>query len=66
MQEVPKYLKGYHNCTKEDMVHLGGLLFRVQVDSDKSGAVPIPQILKKLVPADQINIMTPQDWERVK
>lgn len=66
MQELPKYLKGRHNCTREDMIHLGGLLFRIQVDSDRSQSVTIPQILKELVPADQINIMTPDDWKKVK
>lgn len=66
VQEVPKYLKGRHNCTREDMIHLGGLLFRIQVDSDKSQFVAIPKMLKDLVPADQINLMTPEDWEKVK
>lgn len=66
VQEVPKYLKGRHNCTREDMIHLGGLLFRIQVDSDKSGFVAIPKMLKDLVPADQINLMTPEDWKKVK
>lgn len=65
-QEVPKYLKGRHNCTREDLIHLGGLLFRIQVDSDKSRFVAIPTMLKDLVPADQINIMTPEDWKKVK
>ncbi|TNM98025.1 hypothetical protein fugu_014271 [Takifugu bimaculatus] len=63
-QEVPKYLKGRHNCTREDMIHLGGLLFRIQVDSDKSQFVAIPKMLKDLVPADQINLMTPEDWKK--
>lgn len=66
MQEVPKYLKGRHKCTKEEMIHLGGLLFRIQVDSDKSQFDAIPEMLKDLVPADQINIMTPKDWKKVK
>lgn len=66
MQEVPKYLKGRHNCTKEDMIHLGGLLFRIQVDSDRSRFAAIPQMLKELVPADQVAIMTPEQWKEVK
>lgn len=66
MQEVPKYLKGRYNCTKEDMIHLGGLLFRIQVDSDRSRFVAIPQMLKELVPADQVAIMTPEQWKEVK
>lgn len=65
-QEVPKYLKGRHKCTKEDMIHLGGLLFRIQVDSDRSRFVEIPQMLKDLVPADQIHIMPPEEWKKVQ
>ncbi|XP_070700920.1 unconventional myosin-VIIb-like [Pempheris klunzingeri] len=63
-QELPKYLRGYHNCTKEDMTNLGGLLFRAQVDSDRSQFVMIPKMLKDLVPADQINIMSPEEWKK--
>lgn len=66
MQEVTKYLKGRHNCTREDMIYLGGLLFRIQADSDRSQFVKIPQMLKELVPADRINSMTPDNWKKVK
>lgn len=66
MQEVPKYLKGRHKCSREDMIRLGGLLFRILVDSDRYRVDAIPQMLKELVPADQINIMTPDDWKKVK
>ncbi|XP_068165927.1 unconventional myosin-VIIb-like [Antennarius striatus] len=63
-QELPKYLRGRHDCTREDMVNLGGLLFRVKVDSDRSQFVMIPRMLKELVPADQIRIMSPEDWKK--
>ncbi|XP_055007885.1 unconventional myosin-VIIa-like isoform X2 [Boleophthalmus pectinirostris] len=63
-QEVPKYLEGYHDCTKEDMIELAGLLFRVHVDSDRSQFVMIPKMLKDLVPADQIGIMSPEEWKK--
>lgn len=63
---MPKYLRGYHNCTKEDMFNLGGLLFRALVDSDRSQFVMIPRMLKELVPADQISIMSPEDWKKVE
>uniref|UniRef100_A0A3Q3XBS1 Uncharacterized protein n=1 Tax=Mola mola TaxID=94237 RepID=A0A3Q3XBS1_MOLML len=63
-QELPKYLKGFHNCTKEDTIHLGGLLFRIQVDSDSSQFVMIPEMLKELVPADHIQTMSPEDWKK--
>ncbi|KAF0047292.1 hypothetical protein F2P81_000925 [Scophthalmus maximus] len=63
-QEMPKYLRGYHSCTREDMISLGGLLFRSKVDSDRSQFVMIPKMLKDLVPADQIKIMSPEDWKK--
>uniref|UniRef100_A0AAQ4QYX6 Myosin VIIBb n=1 Tax=Gasterosteus aculeatus aculeatus TaxID=481459 RepID=A0AAQ4QYX6_GASAC len=63
-QELPRYLRGYHNCTKEDMTNLGGLLFRVEVDSDRSQFVMIPRMLRELVPADQLKIMSPEEWKK--
>lgn len=63
-QEVPKYLRGYHDCTREDMITLGGLLFRVEVDSDRSQFVMIPKMLKGLVPADQLKSMSPEEWKK--
>ncbi|GLD51354.1 unconventional myosin-VIIa-like isoform X1 [Lates japonicus] len=64
-QEMPKYLRGNHNCTKEDMITLGGLLFRSKVDSDRSQFVMIPRMLSELVPADKIKIMSPEDWKKL-
>lgn len=63
-QEVPKYLRGYHLCKREDMITLAGLLFRVKVDSDRSQFVMIPRMLKDLVPADQMKLMSPEDWKK--
>uniref|UniRef100_A0A3B4TMB3 Unconventional myosin-VIIa-like n=1 Tax=Seriola dumerili TaxID=41447 RepID=A0A3B4TMB3_SERDU len=63
-QELPKYLRGYHSCTKEDMINLGGLLFRCNVDSDRSQFVMIPKMLRELVPADQIKIMSAEEWKK--
>lgn len=63
-QELPKYLQGCHDCSKEVMIKLAGLLFRVQVDSDRSQFVMIPKMLKDLVPADQIKIMSTEEWKK--
>ncbi|XP_076128082.1 unconventional myosin-VIIb-like [Alosa pseudoharengus] len=63
-QERPKYLRGYHNCSREDMLTLAGLLFRVKVDSDRSQFVMIPRMLKELVPDDQMKLMSPDDWKK--
>lgn len=65
VKELPKYLLGYHNCSKEDMIKLGGLLFRAKVDSDRSQFVMIPKMLRNLVPADQIKSASPEEWKKV-
>lgn len=66
MQELPKYLKGYHSVSREDAITLGGLLFRAKGDSSRSQFVMIPKMLKDLVPADLLKIMSSEEWKKVK
>ncbi|XP_061696486.1 unconventional myosin-VIIa-like isoform X2 [Syngnathoides biaculeatus] len=63
-QELPKYLLGYHKCSKEDMIKVGGLLFRAKVDSDRSQFIMIPKMLRHLVPADHIKSASPEEWKK--
>ncbi|CAB1325889.1 unnamed protein product [Coregonus sp. 'balchen'] len=56
--------KLWFNCTKEEMISLAGLLFRVKVDTDRSQFVMIPRMLKDLVPADGMKTMSPEDWKK--
>ncbi|XP_054605643.2 unconventional myosin-VIIb [Nothobranchius furzeri] len=63
-QELPKYLRGYHVCTKEEMLNIAGLLFRVKASSDKSQLAMIPKMLKELVPTDQLKVMSENDWKK--
>ncbi|KAK2831780.1 hypothetical protein Q7C36_016866 [Tachysurus vachellii] len=63
-QELPKYLHGYHQVEKQDLISLAGLLFRVKVDADRSQFVMIPRMMKELVPADQHKIMSTEDWKK--
>ncbi|KAM4628965.1 unconventional myosin-VIIa [Polymixia lowei] len=63
-QELPKYLRGYHVCTKEEMVNIGALLFRVKANNDKSQFVMIPKMLKELVPNDQLKAMSENEWKK--
>ncbi|KAL0191060.1 hypothetical protein M9458_013758, partial [Cirrhinus mrigala] len=58
------YLRGYHLCTKQEMVTLGALLFRVKVDNDKTQSPMIPRMLKELVPNDQLKVMSADDWKK--
>ncbi|XP_039985647.1 unconventional myosin-VIIa isoform X1 [Xiphias gladius] len=63
-QELPKYLRGYHVCTKDEMVNIAALLFRIKVSDDKSQFVMIPKMLRELVPADQLKAMSENEWKK--
>lgn len=65
VQELPKYLRGYHVCTKEEMVTIAVLLFRIKTNNDKNQLVTIPKLLKELVPADQLKAMSENEWKKV-
>lgn len=65
-QELPKYQRGYHVCTKEEMINIAALLFRIKVSNDKSQLVMIPKMLKELVPADQLKAMSENEWKKVR
>ncbi|XP_023655558.1 unconventional myosin-VIIb [Paramormyrops kingsleyae] len=63
-QELPKYLRGYHKCTKEDMINMASLLFRAKVNNDISQCATIPKVLKELVPCDQLKAMSSEEWRK--
>ncbi|XP_066501283.1 unconventional myosin-VIIa isoform X2 [Hoplias malabaricus] len=63
-QELPKYLRGYHKCTVDEVFQLAALIYRVKFEEDKSQFINIPKILKELVPQDQIRQLSPDDWKR--
>ena len=41
-QELPKYLRGYHKCTKEEGSQLAALIYRVKFGEDKREFPSIP------------------------
>ncbi|XP_051874537.1 unconventional myosin-VIIa-like [Pristis pectinata] len=63
-QELPKYLRGYHQCTKEDAIQIAAFLYKVKFDNDKSQFINIPKLLKDLVPQDMLRIMSPEEWKK--
>ncbi|KAM8903819.1 myosin VIIAa isoform 3-T3 [Spinachia spinachia] len=63
-QELPKYLRGYHKCSREEVFHLAALIYRVRFEDDKSHFPTIPKMLRELVPQDLIRQMSPDDWKR--
>ncbi|KAM6970400.1 unconventional myosin-VIIa [Aplochiton taeniatus] len=63
-QELPKYLRGYHKCSREEVFQLAALIYRVKFEEDKSQIPNIPKLLKELLPQDQIRHLSPDDWKR--
>lgn len=64
-QELPKYLRGYHVSSRDDMINIAALLFRVKVGKDKSQFVMITKMLKELVPSDQLKAISENEWKKV-
>lgn len=65
LQELPKYLRGYHACTREETIRIAALLFTIKVNNDKSQFVMIPRMLKELVPSDQLKSFSENEWKKV-
>eukprot|EP00049_Salpingoeca_infusionum_P025924 m.22679 g.22679 ORF g.22679 m.22679 type:complete len:2193 (-) comp8407_c0_seq1:205-6783(-) len=63
-QELPKYLRGYHKCSKEEAVQLAALQYRVRFGDDKKEFGSIPHIIKELVPHDMVQAMSPDEWKK--
>uniref|UniRef100_A0A8C5BQ29 Myosin VIIBa n=1 Tax=Gadus morhua TaxID=8049 RepID=A0A8C5BQ29_GADMO len=63
-QELPKYMRGYHVVTKEEMVHIGALLFRIKTGGDSKQLAVLPKLLKEILPADQIKAFSENEWKK--
>ncbi|XP_076846905.1 myosin VIIAa isoform X5 [Brachyhypopomus gauderio] len=63
-QELPKYLRGYHKCSRDEVFQLAALIYRVKFEDDKSYFPSIPKLLKELIPHDLIRLLSPDDWKR--
>ena len=55
-QELPKYLRGYHKCTKLEAAQLAAFVYRVKFGEDKSQFPVIPKMLRELIPQDMIKV----------
>lgn len=53
-------------CSKEEMLNVAALLFRIKVNNDKSQLAMIPKMLKELVPADQQRLISESEWKKVR
>ncbi|XP_069105454.1 myosin-VIIa-like isoform X2 [Argopecten irradians] len=61
-QELPKLLKGYHKCSKDEAAQMGALIYRVNNDNN-SDLANIP-MLRELIPSDLVRVQSPEDWKR--
>lgn len=64
-QEVPKYLKGYHKCTKQDAVKLAALIVRAKYESNMAEIQAFLQRgLKEVIPVDVIKAASASEWRK--
>ncbi|KAK7597849.1 hypothetical protein V9T40_010074 [Parthenolecanium corni] len=63
-QELPKLLRGYHKCTKEEAARLAALVYRVRFGESKQELQSIPQMLRELVPGDLLKTQNASEWKR--
>jgi len=60
-QELPKLIRGYHQCSLEEAAVLGALIYRVKFAEAKSD---ISSVLRHLVPSDLLKQKSSTDWKR--
>nr|5MV8_A Chain A, Unconventional myosin-VIIb [Homo sapiens] len=63
-QELPKYLRGFHKCSREDAIHLAGLIYKAQFNNDRSQLASVPKILRELVPENLTRLMSSEEWKK--
>lgn len=62
-QELPKYLRGYHKTSRQDLVELAALIYRARFADDQTFLPQIPQMLEEFVPTDSLKIMSNSQWK---
>lgn len=65
LQELPKYLRGYHNSSREETTNMAALLLRIKAGNGHPQAAMIPRVLKELVPVDQLRALSENEWKKV-
>ncbi|XP_061861375.1 unconventional myosin-VIIb [Colius striatus] len=63
-QELPKYLRGYHKCSREEAVQLAGLIYKVRFNNDRTQLAAVPKILKELVPDNLLRAVSSEEWKK--
>ncbi|XP_047118422.1 myosin-VIIa-like [Schistocerca piceifrons] len=63
-QEIPKYLRGYHKCSKADTIKLAALIYRAKFGDNTLQLQFIPDMLSTLVPNDLHKLQSASDWKK--
>ncbi|XP_043287934.1 myosin-VIIa-like isoform X2 [Venturia canescens] len=63
-QELPKYLRGYHRCSKPEAIKLAALIYRSKYGESKNELAEIPNQIREYVPTDLVHILSGSDWKR--
>ncbi|XP_073822643.1 unconventional myosin-VIIa ck [Musca autumnalis] len=63
-QELPKLLRGYHKCSREEAAKLAALVYRVRYGDNKQELQAIPQMLRELIPSDLMKMQSTSEWKR--
>lgn len=62
-QELPKYLRGYHKTSKQDLIELAALVYRARFGNDQSLLPRITDMLEDFIPPDMTKIQTNSQWK---
>ncbi|OWR43684.1 putative myosin-VIIa [Danaus plexippus plexippus] len=62
-QELPKYLRGYHKTSKQDLIELAALIYRARFGNDQTVLPQITQVLEEFIPPDMIKIQSNSQWK---
>ena len=60
-QELPKLLRGYHQCSKEEAAILGALVYRANHAESRAD---ITAVIKNILPCDLIKIQSSYEWKK--
>lgn len=63
-QELPKYLRGFHRCTKQDATKLAALILHAKFENDLQQVQSTLQYIKDLIPADLIKAASSSEWKK--
>lgn len=63
-QELPKYLRGFHKCSKEEAIKLGALILRSKVETVGDAHMYLQHSIKDLVPVDLMRASSSSEWKR--